>query len=78
MNVNLRSAVVGEQDFIAFRGAFRGNERGKVQNTICCISDLIICDEGTEVVPFPLCKTYYIEISGDRFLYKMVRFPSFQ
>jgi len=65
---------VGEQDFIAFRGAFRGNERGKVQNTICCISDLIICDEGTEVVPFPLCKTYYIEISGDRFLYKMVRF----
>ena len=68
----------GTHDFVAFRGAFRGNERGKIQDTICTMFDVSICEEegGKEKknVSMALCKTYCIDITGDRFLYKQVRF----
>lgn len=87
---------VGRHDFIAFRGAFRGSERGRVQeNTICNLSavkiereveDTIDCvgdsplenivvggnfEEATQNGPLT---TYTVTVTGDRFLYKMVRF----
>ena len=65
----------GTHDFKAFRGAFRGNERGKVQDTICTIQHITIVEEGEDFgQSFPSCSTYKVTITGDRFLYKMVRF----
>ena len=65
----------GTHDFVAFRGAFRGNERGKIQNTICNVQNITIENEGEDFgQSFPSCSTYKVTITGDRFLYKMVRF----
>ena len=89
---------VGRHDFAAFRGAFRGSERKRVQsNTACILSrcsieqevdDVVDClgdspladvcvggnsDEATENGLEPL-STYTVTITGNRFLYKQVRF----
>mmetsp|Transcript_33382 Transcript_33382/g.48677 ORF Transcript_33382/g.48677 Transcript_33382/m.48677 type:complete len:460 (-) Transcript_33382:52-1431(-) len=52
------NALVGEHDFVAFRGAFRGSERGRVQDTVCTLSDLRITEERTsnliDAVDIPL------------------------
>jgi tRNA pseudouridine(38-40) synthase len=67
------SILRGEHDFIAFRGAFRGNERGKIQNTICRLQEITITEE-EDGDQFPFCTTYKVTVTGDRFLYKMMRF----
>lgn len=67
--------LCGNHDFIAFRGAFRGNERGKQQDTHCTIFNISLLEEERDGKDsLGLCKTYYIDITGDRFLYKQVRF----
>ena len=92
------SLFEGRHDFAAFRGAFRGNERKRVQSdTICNLSrccieqevdDVVDClgdspladvvvggnyEEATENGLEPLT-TYTVTVTGDRFLYKQVRF----
>eukprot|EP00557_Chaetoceros_sp_GSL56_P006068 CAMPEP_0176492050 /NCGR_PEP_ID=MMETSP0200_2-20121128/8765_1 /TAXON_ID=947934 /ORGANISM="Chaetoceros sp., Strain GSL56" /LENGTH=404 /DNA_ID=CAMNT_0017889533 /DNA_START=91 /DNA_END=1305 /DNA_ORIENTATION=+ len=70
----------GTHDFVAFRGAFRGNERSKTQDTVCTIYDISIFEEaglglqGANDCLSNLSKTFCIDITGDRFLYKQVRF----
>ncbi len=61
----------GTHDFVAFRGAFRGSERGKVQDTVCTLYKISVNEILSDSV---LCKTFVIDITGDRFLYKQVRF----
>lgn len=84
------SIFEGEHNFSAFKGAFRGSERkaGKTVNPICHIVRADITEEKEDVVDlvnYPLADyqvggedggliTYTVEITGDRFLYKMVRF----
>lgn len=88
----------GRHDFAAFRGAFRGSERKRVQSdTICNLSrccieremdDVVDClgdspladvivggnnEEAAENGLEPLT-TYTVTVTGDRFLYKQVRF----
>ena len=67
------STLCGRHDFAAFRGAFRGNERGKVQdNTICNLQSIKIEIEKDDEFSqsMPSFNTYKITITGDRFLYK--------
>lgn len=66
--------MCGTHDFSVFRGAFRGSERGKVQDSICTLFDVSVNEEEGNSDPCALCKTYCVEITGDRFLYKQVRF----
>lgn len=94
------------RDYSAFRSAFRGNERGRVQSSICKVWRCEIALESNEILPSwespnnetnygsrlsaeRLSKThhpisgasyntsnvgiYTVTITGDRFLYKMVR-----
>lgn len=71
------SILCGKHDFIAFRGAFRGNERGKVQDTICTLNKITVAERDKEDLSkfyLPSCITYKVTVTGDRFLYKMVRF----
>jgi tRNA pseudouridine38-40 synthase len=68
------NVLKGYHDFIAFRGAFRGSERGKVQDTFCNIFDICISEDVSTTTSFTICKSYHIDITGDRFLYKMARF----
>lgn len=93
----LAEILVGKHDFVAFRGAFRGSDRGRVQDTVCTLSDVIVELEGDDTIDsveplgmdgfevggrtdsarergFQPLKTFTVTISGDRFLYKMVRF----
>ena len=64
----------GTHDFISFRGSFRGNERGKQQNTVCTLESIDISKISSDRNTLPSCETYCISFTGDRFLYKMVRF----
>ena len=94
------------RDYSAFRSAFRGNERGRVQSPICRVYECEIVLESNEILPSwesitnetsygsrlgpeGFSKTYHhqsnpsynttnvgtytVMITGDRFLYKMVR-----
>lgn len=88
----------GRHDFAAFRGAFRGSERKRVQSDTvcnlsrCCIElevdDVVDClgdspladvvvggnnEQAAENGLEPLT-TYTVTVTGDRFLYKQVRF----
>lgn len=64
----------GTHDFLAFRGAFRGNEKYKMQDTVCNIYDISIYEEaGLDLHEEGNSQTFCIEITGDRFLYKQVR-----
>jgi len=68
--------LCGKHDFVAFKGAFRGNERGKIQNTVCNVQSITVeHDNGNKLESsLPSCNTYKVTVTGDRFLYKMVRF----
>lgn len=79
----------GTFDFSAFRGAFRGNERGKVKDPTCTIFEIeidyaILSELNLTTPPHPdklvgghmASVSYVIKIRGNRFLYKMVRFLS--
>lgn len=94
---DLGNCFVGRHDFAAFRGAFRGSERGKTQESVCTLSSLSIEREVTDEIDCvgsspidglsvgesqeeaaregvePLA-TFTVTVTGNRFLYKMVRF----
>lgn len=66
----------GTHNFEAFRGAPRGKgDRRKQmrQNTLCTLFDVSL-DIETSLSPIPDLTTYRFSVTGDRFLYKMVRF----
>jgi tRNA pseudouridine38-40 synthase len=61
----------GTHDFVAFRGAPRGADdkrRYETQNTICNILDFSITEDN------PPVRQFKFKVTGDRFLYRMVRF----
>jgi tRNA pseudouridine(38-40) synthase len=64
----------GTHDFKSFRGSFRGNERGRQQDTVCTIESISISKVFDDRNTLPSCETYCISFTGNRFLYKMVRF----
>ena len=89
------------KDYAAFRSAFRGTEKNRVQSTLCTLWRCEILHEGRETLPsweqpqkviehvrhgsrLVKCdssshqfsfspQTFTVVITGDRFLYKMVR-----
>mmetsp|Transcript_9870 Transcript_9870/g.14531 ORF Transcript_9870/g.14531 Transcript_9870/m.14531 type:complete len:423 (+) Transcript_9870:203-1471(+) len=68
-------------DFRAFRGAPRGKDdqiRFAKQSTLCSLHRVFIeqsdHDNGTMNCPIPGITSYCLSFTGDRFLYKMVRF----
>lgn len=72
----------GIHDFSGFQGAPRGSDRQntKIRNPICHMTKIELQKEfGMDDFVIPIggehrCHTYTIEITGNRFLYKMVRF----
>lgn len=67
----------GTHDFLAFRGAPRGKDdrrRQQQQSAVCTLSRVVFAEETVGDCPIPDLKTYKVMISGNRFLYKMVRF----
>jgi tRNA pseudouridine(38-40) synthase len=67
------SMLCGRHDFAAFQGAARGSEdktKRIHQATVCTVDSVTfrVASKSDRTV------TYILEISGDRFLYKMVRF----
>lgn len=70
--------LLGAHDFAAFRGAPRGSDDKRKQqqeSTICKLSQVDI-EENIDETSFPglSLSTYTVTITGDRFLYKMMRF----
>ena len=70
----------GTHDFVAFRGAPRGQDdkmRQQKESTICTIHSIELRSESQESVfpdfTVPLIQ-YTLTVQGDRFLYKMMRF----
>jgi tRNA pseudouridine38-40 synthase len=66
----------GTHDFCAFRGAPRGKEdrrRQETENTVCTLTSVAI-HQVNELSPIPDLRTFRITVTGGRFLYKMVRF----
>jgi tRNA pseudouridine38-40 synthase len=66
----------GTHDFRAFRGAPRGKDDRRKKNeesTVCTLFDACV-ELDTSSCPIPDLKTYRVSVTGDRFLYKMVRF----
>jgi tRNA U38,U39,U40 pseudouridine synthase TruA len=84
-NINMSNAV--PRDYGAFRAAFKGTDRGRVQSTICKLWECRIVPERAEILPSwqqgdegvtgrldkATFESFTVVISGDRFLYKMVR-----
>jgi tRNA pseudouridine38-40 synthase len=71
-------SLIGTHDFAAFRGAPRGSDdkrRQETESTICNLSEVEL-QEVIDVSTFPGCRlsTYTLSVTGDRFLYKMMRF----
>lgn len=69
---------LGTHDFTAFRGAPRGSDdkrRQETESTICTLSQVDI-QETVDNTTFPgmSLSTYTVTVMGDRFLYKMMRF----
>lgn len=67
------SCLQGRHDFAAFRGAARGpdDKRRRIdQDTVCTIHSITI----EEAATWQNTTTFTLEVKGDRFLYKMVRF----
>jgi tRNA pseudouridine38-40 synthase len=66
----------GTHDFRAFRGAPRGKSDRQKQlkeSTICSLFDVSL-EKDTTPCPILGLHTYQVSVTGDRFLYKMVRF----
>jgi tRNA U38,U39,U40 pseudouridine synthase TruA len=84
-NINMSNAIA--RDYGAFRAAFKGTDRGRVQSTICKLWECRIVPERAEILPSwqqvdegatgrldkATFESFTVVISGDRFLYKMVR-----
>lgn len=84
-NISMSNAIA--RDYGAFRAAFKGTDRGRVQSTICKLWECRIVPERAEILPSwqqvgegatgrldkATFESYTVVISGDRFLYKMVR-----
>lgn len=73
-----RDLLLGSHDFCAFRGAPRGSDdkrRQETEATICTLTRVDI-DECIDISTFPgvSSSTYTVTIMGDQFLYKMMRF----
>ena len=79
--------LVGTHDFSAFQGAARGPEdrrkrieqKGSEGATTCTLSQITIREEQPEFEDmfhgvYPPIQVFSISVTGDRFLYKMVRF----
>lgn len=69
------AALQGRHNFAAFQGAPRGadDKRKRLrQDTTCCLHQVTLRRTGTWVHSSATA-TYTLELSGDRFLYKMVR-----
>ena len=79
--------MIGTHNFAAFRGAFHGNDRQRIQtDTTCTISGITIEESSNSDGSSPptflsssssssfMSQTYCVSITGDRFLYKMMRF----
>ena len=70
--------LMGTHDFAALRGAPRGSDdrrRQEMESTICILSEVElheVIDEST--FPGSPLSTYTLTVTGDRFLYKMMRF----
>ena len=69
-----QKVFVGKHDFSAFRGAPRGSDDKRRQETESTTCTLFRVDLNTSVTDFPGVTTYTITVTGDRFLYKMMRF----
>lgn len=70
--------LLGTHDFEAFRGAPRGSsdkQRQEMESTICTLSKVKV-DKSIDTSTFPgvSLSTYTVTVTGDRFLYKMMRF----
>lgn len=70
--------LLGTHDFGAFRGAPRGHDdkrKQEAESTVCTLSRVDIA-ENVDKSSFPglSLSTYTVTITGDRFLYKMMRF----
>ena len=97
---NMSIDTAKARDYGAFRSAFRGSDRGRVQSTICKLWECRIVRERHELLPswemdeeatcaaFDLIEghvrhgsrlgkatsdRFTVVITGDRFLYKMIR-----
>ncbi|GKY99102.1 hypothetical protein MPSEU_000865700 [Mayamaea pseudoterrestris] len=76
MRAACQEVFVGSHDFTAFRGAPRGKDdrmKHSKQNPICNIQSMTI-SEDTSRSWSENTKVYKVAVTGDRFLYKMVRF----
>ena len=80
--IQVSNAFIGSHDFTAFKGAYRGNERGKEKDPMCCIKSISISKSLSDTTEHKYVGaslasiSYLIEIEGDRFLYKMARYMS--
>ena len=81
-NISMSNAIA--RDYGAFRAAFKGTDRGRIQSTVCKLWECRIVPERIEILPSwqqgatgrldkATFESYTVVISGDRFLYKMVR-----
>ncbi len=63
----------GRHDFASFQGAARGSDDKRKrldQNSVCYLSHVSV----THTSSWLQTNTYTVTVTGDRFLYKMVRF----